>query len=111
MEFKHSSGKDGPNLKNRLKAMIEQTHFFSNSTHTQKTRLQAAKSSNGSPTEAAFTSWVLAKPKSRYFRLCAVEPFCSAGKQTFASLGLNPLIPADDYADFLMVLGQRAFNR
>jgi hypothetical protein len=28
MELKHSSGKDGPNLKNRLKAMIEQTYFF-----------------------------------------------------------------------------------
>jgi hypothetical protein len=53
MEFKHSSGKDGPNLKNRLKAMIEQTHFFQTPRIRKKTRLQAAKSSNGSPTEAA----------------------------------------------------------
>jgi len=44
MEFKHSNGKDGPNLKDRRKAMIEQTHFFK-LTHTQKTRLQAAKGS------------------------------------------------------------------
>jgi len=28
IEFKHSSGKDGPNLKDRHKAMIEQIHFF-----------------------------------------------------------------------------------
>jgi hypothetical protein len=28
MEFKHSNGKSGPNLKDRRKAMIEQTHFF-----------------------------------------------------------------------------------
>jgi hypothetical protein len=27
-EFKHSSGKDGPNLKDRRKAMIEQIHVF-----------------------------------------------------------------------------------
>jgi hypothetical protein len=27
-EFKHSSGKDGPNLKDRRKAMIEQIHLF-----------------------------------------------------------------------------------
>jgi hypothetical protein len=27
MEFKHSNRKDGPNLKDRRKAMIEQTHF------------------------------------------------------------------------------------
>jgi hypothetical protein len=27
-EFTHSSGKDGPNLKVRRKAMIEQIHFF-----------------------------------------------------------------------------------
>jgi len=27
-EFKHSSGEDGPNLKDRRKAMIEQIHFF-----------------------------------------------------------------------------------
>jgi len=36
IEFKHSSGKDGPNLKDRRKAMIEQIHFFK-LTHTQKT--------------------------------------------------------------------------
>jgi hypothetical protein len=28
MEFKHSGDKTGPNLKDRRKAMIEQTHFF-----------------------------------------------------------------------------------
>jgi hypothetical protein len=27
-EFTHSSGKDGPNLMDRRKAMIEQIHFF-----------------------------------------------------------------------------------
>jgi hypothetical protein len=27
-EFKHSSGKDGPNLKDRRKATIEQIHFL-----------------------------------------------------------------------------------
>ena len=39
-----SNNEDGPSLKDRRKAMIEQTHFFK-LTHTQKTRLQAAKSS------------------------------------------------------------------
>jgi hypothetical protein len=28
MEFKHSNGKGGPDLKDRRKAMIEQTHFL-----------------------------------------------------------------------------------
>jgi hypothetical protein len=28
MEFKHSGDKSGPNLKDRRKAVIEQTHFF-----------------------------------------------------------------------------------
>jgi hypothetical protein len=27
-EFRHSNGKGGPDLKDRRKAMIEQTHFF-----------------------------------------------------------------------------------
>jgi len=38
LEFKHSNGKDGPYLKDRRKAMIEQIHFFK-LTHSQKTRL------------------------------------------------------------------------
>jgi hypothetical protein len=33
-EFKHSSGKDGPNLKDRRKAMVVQIHFVQ--THMQK---------------------------------------------------------------------------
>jgi hypothetical protein len=28
MEFKHSNGKGGPDLKDRRKAMIEQIHFL-----------------------------------------------------------------------------------
>jgi hypothetical protein len=28
LEFKHLGGNDGPNLKDRRKAMIEQIHFF-----------------------------------------------------------------------------------
>jgi hypothetical protein len=41
MEFKHSNGKGGPDLKDRRKAMIEQTHFLK--THAYKTRLQMEK--------------------------------------------------------------------
>jgi hypothetical protein len=37
LEFKHLSGNDGPNLKDRRKAMIEQTHFFKNSRLCKKT--------------------------------------------------------------------------
>jgi hypothetical protein len=39
MEFKHSNGKGGPNLKDRRKAMIEQIHFLK-LTYSQKTRHQ-----------------------------------------------------------------------
>jgi hypothetical protein len=35
-EFKHSSGKDGPNLKDRRKAMIEQIHFFQTHAYRKK---------------------------------------------------------------------------
>jgi hypothetical protein len=35
LEFKHSNGKDGPDLADRRKAMIEQIHF-SNSSQTEK---------------------------------------------------------------------------
>jgi hypothetical protein len=35
-EFKHSSGKDGSNLKDRRKAMIEQIHFFQTHAYRKK---------------------------------------------------------------------------
>jgi len=37
LEFKHLSGNDGPNLKDRRKAMIEHIHFF-NSRITESPR-------------------------------------------------------------------------
>jgi hypothetical protein len=36
MEFKHSNGKGGPDLKDRRKAMIEQIHCFKTHAQTQK---------------------------------------------------------------------------
>jgi hypothetical protein len=36
LEFKHSNGKDGPDLEDRRKARIAQIHF-SNSAQTEKT--------------------------------------------------------------------------
>jgi hypothetical protein len=34
MEFTHLNGESGPNLKDRRKAMIEQTHFSTQNTPT-----------------------------------------------------------------------------
>jgi hypothetical protein len=37
MEFKHSNGKGGPNLKDRRKAMTEQIHFLKTHAYTKNT--------------------------------------------------------------------------
>jgi hypothetical protein len=37
MEFKHSNGKGGPDLKDRRKAMIEQIYFLKRSIHKKHT--------------------------------------------------------------------------
>jgi hypothetical protein len=39
LEFKHSNAKDGPDLKDRREAMIEQIHFFELTHSQKKTRL------------------------------------------------------------------------
>jgi hypothetical protein len=89
MEFKHSSGKDGPNLKNRLKAMIEQTHFFQTLRIRKKHAYKRLKVQMGRQLRRPYflgASQAAVTVLSIFYDV-PLNPVATLGKQTFASLG------------------------